>query len=79
MFTLILQMKDHIQQQDKTNERILKEIEDVKKQKKTAEDHSPLVPRSLNFDTPVVTSQPSAVQTFNMLEDQKECIMGHQQ
>ncbi|KAJ0681778.1 hypothetical protein HanPI659440_Chr16g0639901 [Helianthus annuus] len=61
MFTLILQMKDHIQQQDKTNERILKEIGDLKKQKKAAEDHSPLVPRSLNFDTPVITSQPSVV------------------
>ncbi|KAJ0588958.1 putative retrotransposon gag domain-containing protein [Helianthus annuus] len=61
LFTLILQMKDHIQQQDKTNERILKEIGDIKKQKSSAEDHSPLVPRSLNFDTPVITSQPSVI------------------
>ncbi|KAJ0667103.1 hypothetical protein HanPI659440_Chr17g0674131 [Helianthus annuus] len=61
MFTLILQMKEHIQQHDNTNDRILKEIGDLKKQKKAAEDHSPLVPRSLNFDTPVITSQPSEV------------------
>ncbi|KAJ0958041.1 hypothetical protein HanPSC8_Chr01g0034631 [Helianthus annuus] len=54
-------MRDHIQQQDKTNDRILKEIGDLKKQKKAAEDHSPLVPKSLNFDTPVITSQPSEV------------------
>ncbi|KAF5789478.1 putative retrotransposon gag domain-containing protein [Helianthus annuus] len=61
MFTLILQMRDHIQQYDKTNDRILKEIGDLKKQKKATEDHSPLVPRSLNFDTPVITSQPSMI------------------
>ena len=60
LFTLILQMKDHIQQQDKTNERILREIGDIKKQKRSAEDHSSLMPRSLNFDTPVITSQHSA-------------------
>ena len=61
LFTLILQMKEHIQQQDKTNERILREIGDIKKQKRSAEDHSPLMPRSLNFDTPIITSQPSVV------------------
>ncbi|KAJ0640403.1 hypothetical protein HanOQP8_Chr16g0611011 [Helianthus annuus] len=53
-------MRDHIQEQDKTNERILKEIGDIKKQKRSVEDHSPLMPRSLNFDTPVITSQHSA-------------------
>ncbi|KAF5756720.1 hypothetical protein HanXRQr2_Chr17g0818101 [Helianthus annuus] len=53
LFTLILQMRDHIQEQDKTNERILRETGDIKKQKKSVEDHSPLIPRSLNFDTPV--------------------------
>ncbi|MFS7927076.1 hypothetical protein Hanom_Chr04g00304671 [Helianthus anomalus] len=45
----------------KTNEKIFKEIGDIKKQKRSAEDQSPLVPRSLNFDTPVITSQPSVV------------------
>ncbi|MFS7947440.1 hypothetical protein Hanom_Chr06g00548301 [Helianthus anomalus] len=60
LFTLILQMKGHIQQQDKTNERILREIGDIKKQKRSVEDHSPLMPRSLNFDTLVITSQHSA-------------------
>ncbi|MFS7926281.1 hypothetical protein Hanom_Chr04g00295231 [Helianthus anomalus] len=56
LFTLILQMSEHIQQHDKTNERILREIRDIKKQKRLTEDHSPLMPRSLNFDTPVITS-----------------------
>ena len=59
IFTLILQMRDRMQQQDETNDRILKEIGDLKRQKKTAEDHSPLMPKSLNFDTPMITSQPS--------------------
>ncbi|KAF5764494.1 putative retrotransposon gag domain, aspartic peptidase domain superfamily [Helianthus annuus] len=61
IFTLILQMRDRMQQQDETNDRILREIGDLKRQKKTAEDHSPLMPKSLNFDTPIITSQPSEV------------------
>ncbi|KAJ0840874.1 hypothetical protein HanPSC8_Chr14g0623981 [Helianthus annuus] len=61
IFTLILQMRDRIQRQDETNDRILEEIRDLKRQKKTAEDHSPLMPKSLNFDTPMITSQPSEV------------------
>ncbi|KAJ0861980.1 putative retrotransposon gag domain-containing protein [Helianthus annuus] len=61
IFTLILQMRDRMQQQDETNDRILREIGDLKRQKKTAEDHSPLMPKSLNFDTPMITSQPSEV------------------
>ncbi|KAJ0570566.1 hypothetical protein HanHA300_Chr05g0179491 [Helianthus annuus] len=61
IFTLILQMRDRMQQQDETNDRILKEIGDLKRQKKTAEDHSPLMPKSLNFDTPMITSQPSEI------------------
>ncbi|KAJ0681434.1 hypothetical protein HanPI659440_Chr16g0635871 [Helianthus annuus] len=61
IFTLILQMRDRMQQQDETNDRILREIGDLKRQKKTAEDHSPLTPKSLNFDTPMITSQPSEV------------------
>ncbi|KAF5773503.1 putative retrotransposon gag domain, aspartic peptidase domain superfamily [Helianthus annuus] len=59
IFTLILQMRDRMQQQDETNDRILREIGDLKRQKRTAEDHSLLMPKSLNFDTPMVTSQPS--------------------
>ncbi|MFS7985038.1 hypothetical protein Hanom_Chr11g00993611 [Helianthus anomalus] len=35
-------------EQDKTNQRILREIDDIKKQKRPAEDHSPLVPRILD-------------------------------
>ncbi|KAJ0667104.1 hypothetical protein HanPI659440_Chr17g0674141 [Helianthus annuus] len=61
IFTLILQMRDRMQQQDETNDRILREIGDLKRQKKTAEDHSPLMPKSLNFDTPTITSQPPEV------------------
>ena len=61
VFTLILQMKDRMQRQDETNDRILREIGDLKRQKKAAEDHSPLMPKSLSFDTPMITSQPSGI------------------
>ena len=61
VFALILQMKDRMQRQDETNERILREIGDLKRQKKAAEDHSPLMPKSLSFDTPMITSQPSGI------------------
>ncbi|MFS7995937.1 hypothetical protein Hanom_Chr12g01124021 [Helianthus anomalus] len=53
-------MKVYMQHQDKTNERILREIDDIKKLKRSAEDHSPLIPISLNFDTPAITAQQSA-------------------
>ncbi|MFS7907905.1 hypothetical protein Hanom_Chr01g00077001 [Helianthus anomalus] len=55
--TLILQMKGYMEQQDRTNQRILREIDEIKKQKRSAEDHSPLMPKSLNFDTPATTAQ----------------------
>ncbi|KAJ0932640.1 hypothetical protein HanPSC8_Chr04g0175941 [Helianthus annuus] len=61
VFALILQMKDRMQRQDETNERILREIGDLKRQKKAAEDHSPLMPKSLSFDTPMITSQSSGI------------------
>ncbi|KAJ0847567.1 putative retrotransposon gag domain, aspartic peptidase domain superfamily [Helianthus annuus] len=61
VFALILQMKDRMQRQDETNDRILREIGDLKRQKKAAEDHSPLMPKSLSFDTPMITSQPSGI------------------
>ncbi|KAJ0847565.1 putative retrotransposon gag domain-containing protein [Helianthus annuus] len=61
IFALILQMKDRMQRQDETNDRILREIGDLKRQKKAAEDHSPLMPKSLSFDTPMITSQPSGI------------------
>ncbi|KAM0048725.1 hypothetical protein Hdeb2414_s0008g00277751 [Helianthus debilis subsp. tardiflorus] len=61
VFALILQMKDRMQRQDETNDRILSEIGDLKRQKKAAEDHSPLMPKSLSFDTPMITSQPSRI------------------
>uniref|UniRef100_A0A251SZA6 Uncharacterized protein n=1 Tax=Helianthus annuus TaxID=4232 RepID=A0A251SZA6_HELAN len=34
VFALILQMKDRMQRQDETNDRILREIGDLKRQKK---------------------------------------------
>ncbi|KAJ0640405.1 hypothetical protein HanPSC8_Chr16g0710601 [Helianthus annuus] len=59
LYSLILQMKGYMQQQDKTNDRILHEIDEIKKLKKSAEDHSPLMPRSLDFTTPPTTIQHS--------------------
>ncbi|MFS7905554.1 hypothetical protein Hanom_Chr01g00049051 [Helianthus anomalus] len=52
-------MKGYMQHQDETNGRILREIDEIKKQKKSAEDHSPLMPRSLDFATPPSTVQHS--------------------
>ncbi|MFS7975930.1 hypothetical protein Hanom_Chr10g00886481 [Helianthus anomalus] len=59
LYTLILQMKGYMQQQDETNERIHRDIDEIKKQKKSAEDHSPLMPRSLDFTIPPSTVQHS--------------------
>ncbi|MFS8002103.1 hypothetical protein Hanom_Chr13g01198171 [Helianthus anomalus] len=59
LYSFILQMKGYTQQQDETNGRILREIDDMKKQKKSAEDHSLLMPRSLDFTTPPSTVQHS--------------------
>ncbi|MFS8017228.1 hypothetical protein Hanom_Chr15g01377941 [Helianthus anomalus] len=50
-----------MEQQDKTNQRILREIDDIKKQKTPTEDHSPLVPRMLDFVTPTNAAQQSRV------------------
>ncbi|KAJ0442522.1 hypothetical protein HanRHA438_Chr16g0757361 [Helianthus annuus] len=52
-------MKDYMQQQDKTNNRVLREIDEIKKLKRSTEDHSPLVPRSLDFGTTATTAQHS--------------------
>ncbi|KAF5814718.1 hypothetical protein HanXRQr2_Chr03g0114261 [Helianthus annuus] len=71
VFTLILQMKDRMQRQDETNERILREIGDLKRQKKTAEDHSPLMPKSLSFDTPMITSQPSGIPDVQIMGESR--------
>ncbi|XP_035839912.1 uncharacterized protein LOC118487310 [Helianthus annuus] len=54
-------MKSYIEQQDKTSQRILHEIDDIKKQKRPAEDQYPLVPRVLDFVTPTTTAQQSRV------------------
>ncbi|KAJ0955897.1 hypothetical protein HanPSC8_Chr01g0008231 [Helianthus annuus] len=76
VFTLILQMKDRMQRQDETNDRILREIGDLKRQKKAAEDHSPLVPKSLSFDTPMITSQPSGVPDVQIVGGSKGLHLG---
>ncbi|KAM0025726.1 putative retrotransposon gag domain, aspartic peptidase domain superfamily [Helianthus debilis subsp. tardiflorus] len=76
IFTLILQIKDRMQRQDETNDRILKEIGDLKRQKKTTEDHSPLMPKSLNFDTPMITSQPSEVPDVQFVGGSKGLHLG---
>ncbi|KAM0056458.1 hypothetical protein Hdeb2414_s0006g00218541 [Helianthus debilis subsp. tardiflorus] len=65
-----------MQRQDETNDRILKEIGDLKRQKKTAEDHSPLMPKSLNFDTPMITSQPSEVPDVQFMGGSKGLHLG---
>ncbi|MFS7984986.1 hypothetical protein Hanom_Chr11g00993051 [Helianthus anomalus] len=65
LYTLILHMKGYMQQQDETNRRILREIDEMKKQKKSVGDHSPLVPRTLDFTTPpsiIQHSKASSVQ-----------------
>ncbi|KAJ0522382.1 hypothetical protein HanIR_Chr10g0482031 [Helianthus annuus] len=76
VFTLILQMKDRMQRQDETNERILREIGDLKRQKKAAEDHSPLKPKSLSFDTPMITSQPSGVPDMQLMGESSGLHLG---
>ncbi|KAF5816133.1 hypothetical protein HanXRQr2_Chr03g0130961 [Helianthus annuus] len=64
-------MKDRMQRQDETNERILREIGDLKRQKKAAEDHSPLMPKSLSFDTPIFTSQPSGIPDVQIIGESR--------
>ncbi|KAJ0570569.1 hypothetical protein HanHA300_Chr05g0179521 [Helianthus annuus] len=76
IFTLILQMRDRIQRQDETNDRILEEIRFLKRHKKTAEDHSPLMPKSLNFDTPMITSQLSEVPDIQHVGGSREVHLG---
>ena len=76
IFTLILQMKDRMQRQDETNDRILREIGDLKRQKKAAEDHSPLMPKSLSFDTPMITSQPSGIPDVQIMGESRGLHLG---
>ncbi|KAJ0874918.1 hypothetical protein HanPSC8_Chr11g0470031 [Helianthus annuus] len=71
VFALILQMKDRMQRQDETNDRILREIGDLKRQKKAAEDHSPLMPKSLSFETPMITSQPSGTPDVQIIGESR--------
>ncbi|MFS7897346.1 hypothetical protein Hanom_Chr08g00721531 [Helianthus anomalus] len=54
---LFSQIKSYMEQQDKTNQRILREIDDIKKQKRPVEDHSRLVPKMLDFITPANAAQ----------------------
>ncbi|MFS7925654.1 hypothetical protein Hanom_Chr04g00287631 [Helianthus anomalus] len=56
---LYSQIKNYMEQQDKTNQRILLNIDDIKKQKRPTEDQSPLMPRVLDFVTPASTSEHS--------------------
>ncbi|KAM0063925.1 hypothetical protein Hdeb2414_s0003g00096611 [Helianthus debilis subsp. tardiflorus] len=76
VFALILQMKDRMQRQDETNERILRQIGDLKKQRRTAEDHSPLMPKSLSFDTPMITSQSSGAPDVQIMGESKGLHLG---
>ncbi|KAJ0867448.1 hypothetical protein HanRHA438_Chr12g0563321 [Helianthus annuus] len=50
-------MRGYMQQRDETNGWILREIDEIKKLKKSTEDHSPLMLRSLDFTTPSLTIQ----------------------
>ncbi|MFS7987199.1 hypothetical protein Hanom_Chr11g01019661 [Helianthus anomalus] len=52
-------MKRYMEQQNKSNQKILREIEDIKKQKRPAEDLTHLMPRVLDFITPTSTTQQS--------------------
>ena len=76
VFALISQMKDRMQRQDETNDRILREIGDLKRQKKAAEDHSPLMPKSLSFDTPMITSQPSGIPDVQIMGESRGLHLG---
>ncbi|MFS7987712.1 hypothetical protein Hanom_Chr11g01026121 [Helianthus anomalus] len=58
---LFSQIKSYVEQHDKTNQMILQEIDDINKQKRPAEDHSPLVPRMLDFVTPANAAQQSGM------------------
>ncbi|MFS7905387.1 hypothetical protein Hanom_Chr01g00047061 [Helianthus anomalus] len=57
-------MKSYMEQQNKTNQKILCEIEDIKKQNRLAEDQSPLMPRVLDFVTPTSITQQSKGSTI---------------
>ncbi|KAJ0715449.1 hypothetical protein HanPI659440_Chr13g0501271 [Helianthus annuus] len=71
-----IQMKGYTQQQDETNGRILREIDEMKKQKKSAEDHSLLMPRSLDFTIPPSTVQHSKASSFQY-QGSQACSMDH--
>ena len=49
---LVSQMRSYMEQQERTNQKILREIDEMKKQKKPMEEQSPLVPRVLDFVSP---------------------------
>ncbi|MFS8018559.1 hypothetical protein Hanom_Chr15g01393431 [Helianthus anomalus] len=61
---LYSQMTNYVEQQNKTNQKILCEIEDIKKQKRPVEYQSPLMPRVLDFVTLVSTTQQSIGSTI---------------
>ena len=54
---LFSQFKSYMDQQNKTNRKILREIEDLKRSRGPAEDQTPLIPRVLDFVTPGSTAQ----------------------
>ena len=49
---LFSQVKNYMEQQSKTNQRILQEIEDIKSSKKPTEEYSTYMARTLDFATP---------------------------
>ncbi|KAJ0467779.1 hypothetical protein HanIR_Chr14g0689061 [Helianthus annuus] len=63
---LYSQMKSYVKQQNKTNQKILREIEDIKKQKRPVEDQSPLMRRVLDFVTLTSTTQQSKGSSFQL-------------
>ncbi|KAK9073783.1 hypothetical protein SSX86_006377 [Deinandra increscens subsp. villosa] len=50
LFSLIKQVKNQMDQQEKTNLTVMKEIEELKKSRKPMEEQSPLFPRHLDFN-----------------------------
>ncbi|KAK1406300.1 hypothetical protein QVD17_41593 [Tagetes erecta] len=54
---MFMQMKAFMEQQNMANQRIVLEIEDIKKSKKHMEEVSPYMPKALDFNTPSSLAQ----------------------
>ena len=58
---LVSQMRTYMEQQERTNQKLFREIDEMKKMKKPVEDPSPLIPRVLDFASPDTNVQQTRV------------------